>query len=124
MDDNPYSSPVSPTALDERTNVDRDVDGRFLLRFSIGLVVMAAVNVSPLYFTWKAYGTDGYECVGWPFVFFKRGGYVYGEYFDPLHLLGDIAIAVAAAYVAARALRNGWLALFHKLRTWGTEGAT
>ena len=79
---------------------------------------MGVVNLLPLLATWKAYGTDEMEVVGWPLAFHKRGGFSYVEEFYLFNLLIDVAIAVAVSALAAHLLRNGPGALIHQLRNW------
>jgi hypothetical protein len=84
---------------------------------------MAAINALSLYFTWKAFGFDGFECVGWPFVFFERGGFSYQVNFYPLPFAVDFSIAFGVAYISAQGTRNGWVPLIHWLRYYGIDPA-
>src|SRR4029079_15658948 len=97
-DENPYAAPrTAPDAFTPQTQMPpRDL--RFWLRFVAALGVMAIANMAPLYFTWPAYGTDGYEVIGWPWVFRKCGGFEGGYYLYPDCFLGDVLIALGVAY--------------------------
>ena len=84
-------------------------------------MVMIALNLLRLFQTWGDYGTDGFEQIGFPFVFFERGGSAYQEnrYY---HWLGaDIVIAIVGAAWAAHLLRDGWFIAFRRFQKWGLE---
>ena len=112
---NPYESPKSPTDSDS----PKEVRTTWARRFALGLVIMIALNASRLWFTWRAFQTDRMEQVGFPFVFFERGGFSYHEnwYYEMLAM--DIGIAFVAAYGAAHVLRDGWAAAFRRIQSWG-----
>jgi hypothetical protein len=96
----------------------------FWPRFFVAGLIMVGANLLPLYVSWQAFDTDGYERVGWPFTFFERGGFKYHERLGLHWLLTDAIIAIAVAYAAAIALKNGWRAMVHNLRTWGLKDRT
>src|SRR5262245_20773104 len=111
-DAHPYAAPL--TGPEDRTPVPAlPHDLRFWLCFAVALGLMVVANIMPLYVTWGAYRTDGYEVIGWPFAFRKYGGFEGGSYLFPDCLLGDALIAVAAAYVIALALRTGLFSRLH-----------
>lgn len=93
----------------------------WLRRFAFGLVIMIALNAARLGMTWRTFGTDGMEQVGFPFVFFERGGFAYHENWYLEVLAINIGIAFAAAYGIAQVLRDGWRAAFRNLRAWGLD---
>ena len=114
--DNPYRSPTesgdrSPTMS----------ESKFWQRFALLLIVMVALNFARLLVTWRAYGGDGYEQIGFPFVAFERGGFAYTEtlYWRWFTVNGIVAIAVA--YYGAHLLRDGWYAAFRRIQTWGQD---
>jgi hypothetical protein len=121
-DANSHAPPPVRSSSDNSGEQQRSLrDFRFWRRFAITVAMMAAINVIPLFVTWGAYATDGYEQIGWPLVFYESGGVGGVEAFYPLHMLGDLAVALGVSYVVARALKDGWRALFRKLQTWGLE---
>ncbi len=72
------------------------------------LVAMALLNLARLYFTWKAFGLDGMEQLGFPFVFFEHGGFAYHEALYSDQFAMDVAIAFAAAYFGSHAIRDAF----------------
>lgn len=102
-------------------NSTRNLYRGYWYRFAMALAAMVVLNIQQLFLTWGAYGSCGFECIGFPFSFHTLGGVAGGSYFLPLHLFGDIVIALVIAHVAARALKNGLPALIHHLRTWGLK---
>ena len=92
-------------------------------RFAVGLMIMVSMNVAHLAFTWRDFEYDGMEQIGFPFVFFERGGYAYHQnlYYDMLAI--DISIAFVGAHVIAFAIRDGWKAAFRRLHTWDVDDA-
>lgn len=70
------------------------------------LVVMVLLNLARLCHTWKAFRLDGMEQIGFPLVFFERGGFAYHEALYPDHLAIDLTIALAAAYFGSHAIRD------------------
>lgn len=71
--------------------------------FAAALFAMVSLNLTRLACTWKAFGTDGMEQVGFPFGFFERGGYSYHANLYADRLILDVAIAIVVAYVCGRA---------------------
>ena len=84
---------------------------------------MAALNLLRLLVTWRAYGTDGFEQIGFPFVFFECGGFSHQENWYYHWLAADICIAIVGAAYAAHLLRDGWINAFRRFQTWGLEDA-
>ncbi len=114
---NPYESPKSRNDSDST----QEAGTTWRRRFALVLVIMIALNASRLWFTWRAFQLDGMEKVGFPFVFFERGGFSYHEswYYEMLAM--DVGIAFVAAYVIAYVLRDGWGAAFRNIQTWGLD---
>jgi hypothetical protein len=73
---------------------------RFGSGFAIGAAIAAGLNLLPYWRTYRAYGGDGYEIIGFPFVFRRMGGFSYSYTFRTDLLLADIAIALGFALVA------------------------
>lgn len=92
-------------------------------RFALILSAAIALNVLRLALTWKAYGTDGYEQVGWPWAFYERGGFSWGEHFYPLLFLADLAVAIGLAYIGGRMTARDAIAQIRRFQTWGTPQA-
>ncbi len=115
---NPYESPQTEAAA--APEIGRKLGYAFLGRFSIGIVIMAGLNLARLVLTWRAFGADGYEQIGFPLVFFERGGVAYTEKLYLHFLFADLAIAVGVAYLAARGCLR---AAFRRMRTWGLDDA-
>lgn len=116
---NPYESPRAP-------NLCGSIDAKrttWLQRFALGLAIMVGLNVFRLWLTWRAWGTDGMEQIGFPFVFFERGGYSWHEnwYYEMLAI--DVGVAFVGAYGFARVFRGGVIAAFRRLQTWGLDHA-
>jgi hypothetical protein len=77
----------------------------FMIGFAIGAAIAFGLNLLPYWRTYHAYGGDGYEIIGFPFVFRRIGG-VSGSYvFRTDFLITDVAIALAFAIIA------GWGAI-------------
>lgn len=97
---------------------------RSWLRFSLfliaALILVGSLSLLRQLMTWRAFGTDGLEQIGWPWVFFERGGYSYGEFFYPQWLVADILVAVGLAYFAAIVSQRGIRRIIAAARTWGT----
>ena len=81
---------------------------------------MILLNTLRLGVTWHAFGTDGMEQIGFPFVFFERGGFAYHEQWYYHLFIADVFIALVVAYGFAHLLRDGWIAAFRRIQTWGT----
>lgn len=94
--DNRYRPPISEIAAEERTNWKGGL-------FS-GLLVAVALNFVPTALSWNAHLTDGVEQVGFPFVFFERGGFNYREVFYPrlFWLDAGLNLTVVSAIVFIR----------------------
>ena len=116
---NPYRSPNESDA--ESTT---DFQSKFWQRFALILLAMVALNFVRLFLTWRAFGTDGYEQIGFPFVAFERGGNSYSQTIYWHWSAANAILAIAVAYVGAKILRDGWYAAFRKIQTWGVEDAT
>jgi ABC-type enterochelin transport system permease subunit len=85
---------------------------------------MVGLNLLTLARTWKAYHTDMFEQIGFPLVFRERGGFAGVDAWHYELLLIDILIALAVAYGFAHACKEGFVAMFHKLRKLGLENKT
>ncbi len=111
---NPYESPKQPNRFGT-INAKRTT---WLQRFALGLAIMVGLNLFRLWLTWRAWGTDGMEQIGFPFVFFERGGFSWHEnwYYEMLAI--DVGVAFVGAYAIAHAFRHGLIASFRRLRTW------
>ncbi len=57
--------------------------------------------------TYRNYGMDGYEGVGWPAPFMERGGFSYHEHHSVPALTLDVAASLAIAVATGLALRDG-----------------
>jgi len=114
---NPYEAPRHGDSDNLESNRKR---GFCWWRFALFLCVAIALNVLRLAMTWKAYGTDGYEQVGWPWAFYERGGFSGGEHFYPLLLFVDCAIAIGLAYVGGRITARDVVEQIRRFQSWGT----
>jgi len=77
----------------------------FALGASVGAVVAIGLNLLPYWRSYQAYHGDGFEVLGFPFVFRRMGG-IAGIYeFRPELLVADAAIALSFAALA------GWVAM-------------
>jgi hypothetical protein len=47
-----------------------------------------------------AYATDGFEVAGFPFTFWRAGGFSYACEFDSIALFGDLVLAFAVSALA------------------------
>ena len=65
-----------------------------------GLAIAVALNLFPYWQSYQANHTDGYEIIGFPFVFRRFGGYVPTYEFRADLLLLNIVIALAFAGAA------------------------
>ena len=72
----------------------------FAVGFASGTVLALALNLFPYWHSYGAYGTDGYEVIGFPLIFRRFGGFrpIYEFRFDVL--LIDIAVGVVIALAA------------------------
>lgn len=114
---NPYESPA--TAAHEQSLASQWRS--WLARFALGLALMVALNVGRLALTWRAYRTCGMEQIGFPWVFFERGGVSYHAVWYVEHLALDLVIAIVVAGGLAHFLRDGWTALLQRMQTWGLD---
>ena len=74
--------------------------GRFVAGFAIAAAVAVSLNFLPYVRTRGAYHGDGFEVIGFPFIFRRLGGFEGIYEFNIAVLLADIAIgAVAAVFV-------------------------
>ena len=72
----------------------------FWLGAVLGFVAATAANVVPYIQTHGAYGFDGVEISGFPFVFRSFGGFSPAYHFSHLALSADIAIVLTAGVSA------------------------
>ena len=84
---------------------------------------MLAFNFVRLCLTWRAFGSDGYEQIGFPFVVFERGGISYSVNVYYHWIAVNLLIALAVAYYGAHLFRDGWAAAFRKLQIWRVDDA-
>jgi len=79
---------------------------RFWIGFSAGLVLAVILNLVPYLLTRGAYHGDGFEVIGFPFVFRSSGGFAYRLSFSWLALAADLfaagIIALAAGYIGIK----------------------
>jgi hypothetical protein len=114
---NPYEAPRAVNADVSGPGQSR---GFCWWRFALILCVAIALNLLRLAMTWKAYGTDGYEQIGWPWAFHERGGFSWGEHFYPLLFLADVAVAIGLAYIGGRFTLRDVIHQIRRFQTWGT----
>ena len=110
--DNPYKSPTAINSVPPRLSQSRF----WWWRFTLLLFAMFALNFARLFLTWREFGGDGYEQIGFPFVAFERGGFSYSAntYY---HLIAvNLLIAWAVAYYGAHLLRDRWYAALRKIQ--------
>src|SRR5438132_3466550 len=81
----------------------RSSQTRFAMGFIAGVAMALTLNLLPFWQSYGAYGTDGYEVIGFPLIFRRFGG------FSPIYefrvdlLLIDIALGVVIALVVGLA---------------------
>jgi hypothetical protein len=97
---------------------------RFLLFLIGSLILVVGLSFLRLSMTWRDFGTDGFEQVGWPWVFYERGGISYAEFFYPQWLAADVLVAIGLAYFATIESQRGIGRIITKARTWGTPHAS
>jgi hypothetical protein len=73
---------------------------------ALGLFVALEANLAPYYMTRGAYGFDGLEIIGFPFVFRSVGGFSFAFEFSHLALSADIAIAVIFSFAVGAMARR------------------
>ena len=84
----------------------------FILGACAGALVAIVANLLPYWQSYRAYGTDGYEVIGFPFTFRRMGG-IAGIYeFRASLLIVDMLIAFAFAAVV------GWATVAVSHRVW------
>jgi hypothetical protein len=76
----------------------------FVLGSTIGSAMMLFLNAQSYFATRQKPMVDGYQVAGFPFVFFRRGGFINSQEFIWSLFLIDFAIALAVAACV------GWLA--------------
>ena len=89
---------IQPSAILKYLADRRSTIG-FWVAAALWMVVAIVANVAPYYETRGAYGFDGYEIVGFPFVFRRAGGFEGSFEFSHLALSTDIAIAMVFSLV-------------------------
>jgi hypothetical protein len=67
---------------------------KFRFGFLVGLGAAVITNIVPYAFTFRAYGTDGLEQIGFPFTFREQGGFVYQYMFSSRALVLDVAFCL------------------------------
>jgi hypothetical protein len=75
------------------------------LAFLATLLLGAALNVIPFVRSYRAYDTDGYEIIGYPFIFRRKGGFVPRYGFNSIALAEDIVIFLALAVIIGIVVR-------------------
>ena len=90
-------------------------------QFVLGVAVMIALNISRLALTWGAQRFDGMEQLGFPFVFFERGGFGGIRVWHLDMLAVDIALAIAVPWGIAVACPDGVLAFLRRFPRWGLD---
>jgi hypothetical protein len=84
----------------------------FVLGASAGALVATVVNLLPYWLSHGAYGTDGYEVIGFPFTFRLMGGFAPIYEFRAGLLIADVLIGVTFAALV------GWATVVVSLRSW------
>ena len=70
---------------------------RFAVGFTAAILVAAFLSLLPYLRTHGAIHGDGFEVIGFPFVFRSEGGFVWTYEFSYLALLADIVLALVIA---------------------------
>jgi hypothetical protein len=70
---------------------------KFTVGFSVAALVAAFLNLLPYLRTRGAYHGDGFEVVGFPFVFRSEGGFAWTYEFSYLALIADLGLALVVA---------------------------
>jgi hypothetical protein len=68
--------------------------------FAVAMTVMVLLNLVPYVLSRGSYATDGLEVAGFPFRFWRMGGFSFVREFEVQSLIADIAIALAMSTVA------------------------
>jgi hypothetical protein len=79
---------------------------KFAAGFAIALILAIALNVVLHLLTRGDQHGDGFEEVGFPFVFYRMGGFAGIEEFRVLGLLSDISFAVIVALLTGYGCRS------------------
>jgi hypothetical protein len=83
---------------------------RFAVGFTSAALVAAFLNLLPYLRTRGAIHGDGFEVIGFPFIFRSEGGFVWTYEFSYLALLADITLALVVAlgvgYACSRVRRS------------------
>jgi len=90
---------IQPSAVLKYLADRRETIGFWIAATTLGLVVAIVANVVPYYETRGAYGFDGVEIIGFPFVFRSAGGFNFKFEFSHLALSTDIAIALVFSLI-------------------------
>ena len=72
----------------------------FAVGASVGAFVAVGLNLLPYWRSYQAYNGDGYEAIGFPFVFRRMGGFVGIYEFRAELLIVDAAIALSFTALA------------------------
>ena len=70
----------------------------FWIGTSVGCLLAVGLNLLPYLRTRGAYQADGFELIGFPFVFRSFGGFTYRLYISWWALLADILLAALFAF--------------------------
>jgi hypothetical protein len=84
----------------------------FVLGACAGAIVAIVANLIPYWQSYGAYGTDGYEVIGFPFTFRRMGGFAGIYEFRTSLLIADISMALAFALLV------GWASVAVAHRSW------
>ena len=76
---------------------------RFVIGFSAAALFAAFLNLLPYLRTRGAFHGDGFEVIGFPFIFRSEGGFSYIYEFSYLALLAYITLALVARIVVGYA---------------------
>ena len=100
-----YVEKLAPTATGNRR---RTAVRRSWLVLWVSLPLLAcSTSLWTYQQTFRAYGTDGMECVGWPVPFYGCGGFVFHSFFDDEAIVIDTGAWIAMAALAALIARFG-----------------
>lgn len=111
---NPYKAPVAAPESDVRR-------GWAWLWYGVGsFLFMVALNGLVWLATRENPGTDGYEQIGFPWVFYEYGGDTGDDEFRyPSMLIADFCVAVLVALVASCFHRQIWIGLTRSALSFG-----